>query len=552
MAGGEPTRRRSFTKTMSSLFKSKKKKENGDADSSRAASAREEATPDEPVAAPVERPSTAPTKAAEPGYASNYAAESAPAEPPPAVDEPTPAPSPVAAPAPDEAVAAPAPDEAVAAPIPDEPVAAPEPATSSSVTPPPADLPAGPTAEEQGGEAAADEPLDPGWEEVEAEDGRVYYWNEDTDGTTWDRGSISRRGSLQPGAPSLGSHAPSRKASLVSSVGSECPTLPSGQDTDTDTDDPDTEPEEVPADEPGALPGALPAELPEPVAATAYTEAVQPEPEPDAASGPSLADRQRAFESGSAYQPAAAPGAGGSRRGSANQEKVKALQKAGIQDDPNKVHSASNSQHKLAMAALDRKKERIEAAGTAGKGNGTSQMSAALKGLAAAQERPGGPSQHSQAMERLNRTSEVTSGGIDQGAYSGRAKPELVNSSNEGGGNQMQQAKAALALKNQEEERRGTGSMKEEAMRKLNGKGVVSTKEAFQTKSKSGTQHNAAMAAFSQIDGTDMTTGGPKKSQLRGSSSGKPMQSNKGLAKDGSQTQRAAAMAAFQTQGKEV
>ena len=30
------------------------------------------------------------------------------------------------------------------------------------------------------------------------------------------------------------------------------------------------------------------------------------------------------------------------------------------------------------------------------------------------------------------------------------------------------------------------------------------------------------------------------------------MQSNKGLAKDGSQTQRAAAMAAFQTQGKEV
>ena len=42
-------------------------------------------------------------------------------------------------------------------------------------------------------------------------------------------------------------------------------------------------------------------------------------------------------------------------------------------------------------------------------------------------------------------------------------------------------------------------------MRKLNGKGVVSTKEAFQTKSKSGTQHNAAMAAFSQIDGARST-----------------------------------------------
>ena len=37
--------------------------------------------------------------------------------------------------------------------------------------------------------------------------------------------------------------------------------------------------------------------------------------------------------------------------------------------------------------------------------------------------------------------------------------------------------------------------------RKLNGKGVVSTKEAFQTRSKTGTQHNAAMAAFSQMEG---------------------------------------------------
>ena len=33
---------------------------------------------------------------------------------------------------------------------------------------------------------------------------------------------------------------------------------------------------------------------------------------------------------------------------------------------------------------------------------------------------------------------------------------------------------------------------------------------------------------------------------------GKPMTLNKGVGKDGSQTQRAAAMAAFQTQGKEV
>lgn len=156
-------------------------------------------------------------------------------------------------------------------------------------------------------------------------------------------------------------------------------------------------------------------------------------------------------------------------------------------------------------------------------------------------------------MERLNRASEQKSGEAD--AYSGRPKPQIVNSTlgAEFGGNQMQQAKAALFQKNQEEERRGVGSMKEEAMRKLNGKGVVSTKEAFQTRSKTGTQHNAAMAAFSQMDGTDMTTGGPKKSQLRsGPAPGKPMTQNKGVTKDGAQTQRAAAMAAFQSQGKEV
>ena len=278
---------------------------------------------------------------------------------------------------------------------------------------------------------------------------------------------------------------------------------------------------------------------PRPAQAAAYLQATAPEvePQPDTASGPTLADRQRAFESGSAYQ-TAAPSTG-AKRGTANQEKVKALQKAGIQDDPNKPVSAGNSQHKLAMASLERKKERIESAGSMGKG--TTQMSDALKGLAAAQERPTGPSQHQQAMERLSRTSEQKSG--DAGAYSGRPKPQIVNSTldDEVGGNQMQQvrgilnpstpiafarsprpqpppsapalsprphpmqAKAALFQKNQQEERRSTGSMKEEAMRKLNGKGVVSTKEAFQTKSKSGTQHNAAMAAFSQIDGARST-----------------------------------------------
>ena len=189
---GDATPRRSFTKSMSSLFRSKKKKDSmkADADSIRAESQREDPAPDAPVSAPVERPSTAPSTTAEPRYSNNYAAEAAPAAPTPAVVEPTPEPVP-AVPKAEEPVAAPAPDEAVAAPDTepgaDEPVAAPEPVPQPA---PLADVPAGPTAEEQAG--ATDSPLAPGWEEVEADDGRIYYWNEETDSTTWDKPSASR------------------------------------------------------------------------------------------------------------------------------------------------------------------------------------------------------------------------------------------------------------------------------------------------------------------------------------------------------------------------
>ena len=98
---------------------------------------------------------------------------------------------------------------------------------------------------------------------------------------------------------------------------------------------------------------------PPPAQAAAYLQATAPEvePQPDTSSGPSLAERQRAFESGSAYQQTAAPSTG-AKRGAANQEKVKALQKAGIQDDPRKPLTSGNTQHKLAIASLERKKER--------------------------------------------------------------------------------------------------------------------------------------------------------------------------------------------------
>ena len=51
-------------------------------------------------------------------------------------------------------------------------------------------------------------------------------------------------------------------------------------------------------------------------------------------------------------------------------------------------------------------------------------------------------------------------------------------------------------------------------MRRLNGKGVVSKKEAFQTQSTKGSQHAAAMSAFSDA-GKDISQGGPKKTDFK-------------------------------------
>ena len=86
-------------------------------------------------------------------------------------------------------------------------------------------------------------------------------------------------------------------------------------------------------------------------------------------------------------------------------------------------------------------------------------------------------------------------------------------------------------------------SQKEEAMRKLNAAGVVSTKQAFQLKQSSSSQRSAALAAFEQKEGVDVNAGAISRNQLKQSASYKALQP-----KSGDSTQRRDAMKALEAQ----
>jgi hypothetical protein len=87
--------------------------------------------------------------------------------------------------------------------------------------------------------------------------------------------------------------------------------------------------------------------------------------------------------------------------------------------------------------------------------------------------------------------------------------------------NTISSARAALRKATEEEERAAAGSQRQEAMRKLNAKGVVPTKQAYGLKSSSGSQHSAAMAAF-EAQGKDVKVGFAHKSNLTARVPGRP------------------------------
>lgn len=134
-----------------------------------------------------------------------------------------------------------------------------------------------------------------------------------------------------------------------------------------------------------------------------------------------------------------------------------------------------------------------------------------LRGYVASQPPPAEPaSQHKKAMMALERKG--LEGGTPMGAkplpsprLSPSASPSVADSPR-GGVREVRQAFCKV-----EEETKGHGTMREEAMRKLNAKGVVSSKQAFGVKSSQGSQHSSAMAAFSA---QGVTTGAVSKASL--------------------------------------
>lgn len=210
------------------------------------------------------------------------------------------------------------------------------------------------------------------------------------------------------------------------------------------------------------------------------------------------------------------------------------------------------SQHARAIAALERKG--ISNAEKSDKvlSKAGSQHAVALKGLEAARSREQvatGATQHELAVRSLK--GKITDCQISSDEPSPSPSPAKeaeavvmpaweVKTRKEKSSNQFAEAKAAL-FQAKETEVSAKGSQRQEAMRKLNAKGVVPTKQAFSVNAKKGSQMSEAMSAFKQMDYDVAIGGGPKKSDLQA----RPA-AYKPVAKKSDNSQRAAAMAALQ------
>lgn len=173
---------------------------------------------------------------------------------------------------------------------------------------------------------------------------------------------------------------------------------------------------------------------------------------------------------------------------------------------------------------------------------GSSQHAEAMRALqASVQAQPhevAPPTSRARAVRALERK------GNDSPASASRPSPPAKVSST------VSNARAALRKASEAEERAATGSVRQEAMRKLNAKGVVSTKQAFGVKSSVGSQHSAALAAF-EAQGKDVKVGFAHKSSLGGSARSPSRGSAVPIHLEGSQASsaRAAILARMQQGG---
>jgi len=185
------------------------------------------------------------------------------------------------------------------------------------------------------------------------------------------------------------------------------------------------------------------------------------------------------------------------RRSSQFSDAMGNLQKAGITKDGQAHGEAGGggvSQHKLALAAFERKAE---------KEKGT---------------------QHAQALSALR------GGGVTVSA----------DEESKHGSTQFAEARARLLMEQKSRTDVLKSSQREEAMRRLNAAGVVPTKQAYSCKQSSDSQRTAAMQAFQEKGGVDVSAGAISRNKL------KPVSTYKAPAPQSGATQRQAAMQALQ------
>ena len=409
------------------------------------------------------------------GYSTNYSDVSG---------MPAPAPGAPASPPTSEA---PQPNAAAPTPSPMPVPAPPSVGSESATTEPPAAPPTEPPTvtasaaggDEGGGEAAVEPPLPDGWESVVDESGRQYFWNVHSDEVVWSRPTAPSAAAAASGAadvdvdeavapppPAAASAAPA-VASAASPTASPAasPRVSRSSTADEGLPSPAGSVRAKAGLFAGAADGAAPAAATSSPAGLVEARAKKFTPAAEGGGG-----------GGGGAAAAARPGAGGVA------DTLKALHKAGVSDRTDAAAGGGAqkpTQHRVAIAALERKAERANATKTS-----SSQHAAALRGLQQAEQ--------ASVARSFKPGASPFKGASTSAGSSVSASPAGMAGSPMG----VVKAKQAFAAKVDGESSAKQGSQMEEALRKLHGKGVVPTKLAFGTQSKEGTQHADAMKAF--------------------------------------------------------
>ena len=388
-------------------------------------------------------------------------------------------------------------------------------------------------------------PLPAGWEAVIDEVGRTYFWHMASDTVLWTRPSAEEVSAAEAAAASA-APPPAEDAAAEGALDGSAVAVEVEAETSSGGAARRLSKEEWPPRNPADGEGGAPAasDSATPISsdvrgkASFFVQAAEQASAPAAApSSSSLAAVAGVTSLAKKFQHNASSSSEGEKSATKGQlaDRMRQLQKAGVADRsggaPGEAGLSAPTQHKVAMAALERKAERLNNTVV----TSSSQHANALRGLREAQQA----------------TSAAPAGGA-RGAWAPKPTIERAPAASSSDGPVagsplgVNRAKQAFAAAMEKQSGAKTGTQMEEALRKLHGKGVVSAKKAFGTQTKEGTQRSEALKAFQSQAGTDMSTAALKRSEVVTSKPAKP----KGASEDaggGGPTQRQLAMQALQS-----